>query len=230
MKRVFLTCGPVHMEFFDKTILRRSDTELRTDPDLDNSLRLIVNSPPDLFIIKDALGIPLEEKLKSFAAEHPDVLFPVAILSGNSYWPGLPLFVKRIMAVSIDAPSFNDIVAELLGLPTRRSVRLSMQVGLVLSQPGETIPASTINVSGSGMLIESERSLSPGMICQFQFTYPAEAAKLPPILAKVIRRKAGGDPSPGSNVYAVEFVAMSVKEMEAALKRISWEGTMSGLS
>jgi hypothetical protein len=220
MKRVFLTCGAVQMEFFNRTILRRGDIELRSDPDLDVSFGEIVKSPPDLFIIRDTLGTPLEENLKSFAVKHPDVLFSAAILSGNSYWPGLPFFVKRIMPVNIEPPAFNSIVAELLNLPTRKSARLSIRIVLNLSQQGENIEAGTVNVSGSGMLIESDKPLSPGMIYQIQFTEPPEAAKLPPVLAKVIRRKTGGEPSPASTVYAVEFVALSVSEMEALLKKI----------
>jgi hypothetical protein len=220
MKRVFLTCGAAQMEFFNRTILRRGDIELRSDPDLDVSFGEIVKSPPDLFIIWDTLGTLLEEKLKSFAGEHPDLLFSVAILSGNSYWPGLPFFVKSIMPVNIEPPSFNNIVAELLNLPTRKSARFSIRIVLNLSQPGENMEAGTVNVSGSGMLIESDKPLSPGMIYQIQFTEPSEAAKLPPVLARVIRRKMGGESSPASNFYAVEFVALSVAEMETLLKKI----------
>lgn len=221
MKRVFLTCGPAQMDFFNMTILRRSDIELRSDPDLDVSLSEIVKSQPDLLIIWDAWGAPLGEKLKSFAAEHPDVLFSAAILSGNSYWPGLPFFVKRIMSAGIDLISFNDIVAELLNLPTRKSTRLSINISLNLSQPGENIEAGTVNVSGSGMLIESDKPLSPGMIYEIHFNDPPEAAKLPPLLARVIRQKMGGDPRPASNLYAMEFVAASIKEIEDLLRKIA---------
>ena len=220
VKRVFLVCDQAHIDFFNRTILRRDLVELRTGRDLDSSFPAIADFRPDLVVIWDVYNGSLEGKLRNFAGSHPCMPVSAVILSNSIHKQGLPPFIRKVMPENVDVFSFNDEIAVLLDFPTRRSARISIRMGISLSQPDDIARARTINISGSGMLVESLKPLSTGKIYQFRFMGIRSDADAQPMQVKVIRRELGNPNVQSLHVYAMEFVGIPAAAMESTLLKI----------
>ena len=132
----------------------------------------------------------------------------------------LPSFVKKVIPTGSDIGTFNDQVAGLMGIPTRRSARLPIRIGLDLSQQSATTIANTVNVSGTGMLVESFKPLIPGKIYEFRFMGLPKTVELPPISARIVREEAGRVMCDTTRNYAAEFVNITPAIMESFINRI----------
>jgi hypothetical protein len=220
MKKVLLCCEPKHLEFFKGTILRRDDVELSVESDMNSSIRSLLKSPPALYLIHGSYEGPLEVHLQSLSFCYPKLPFPVALMSDVRDRSQLPPFVKKIIPLTADRFFFNDAVAELLNLPTRRSARLAIRIGLNLAPPNATTIANTVNMSATGMLVESFKPLTPGKVYQFRFMGLPKTVEVPPISARIVREEAASMICDSTRNYAIEFVDMPAQTMETFINRI----------
>jgi hypothetical protein len=220
MKKVLLCCESRHLEFFKGTILRRDDVELNVESDMNSSIRSLLKSPPALYLIRGVYEGSLEVHLQSLSFCYPKLPFPVALMSDVRDLSQLPSFVKRVIPLTADRFFFNDVVAELLNLPTRRSARLAIRIGLNLAPPNATTIANTVNMSATGMLVESFKPLTPGKVYQFRFMGLPKTVEVPPISARIVREEAANMICDSTRNYAIEFVDMPAQTMETFLNRI----------
>lgn len=220
MKKILLCCEYKHVEFFSRTILRREDVTLEQESDISLAIKNILRSPPSLFVIRGVYEGLVEVHLQSLSQCYPKLPFPVVLMSDVRDRSKLPSFVKKVIPTGSDIGTFNDQVAGLMGIPTRRSARLPIRIGLDLSQPGATTIANTLNVSGTGMLVESFKPLIPGKIYEFRFMGLPKTVEFPPISARIVREEAGRVMCDTTRNYAAEFVNIPPAMMESFINRI----------
>lgn len=220
MKKILLCCEYKHVEFFSRTILRREDVTLEQESDISLAIKDILKSPPSLFVIRGVYEGLVEVHLQSLSQCYPKLPFPVVLMSDVRDKSKLPSFVKKVIPTGSDIGAFNDQVAGLMGIPTRRSARLPIRIGLDLSQPGATTIANTLNVSGTGMLVESFKPLIPGKIYEFRFMGLPKTVELPPISARIVREETARIMCDTTRNYAAEFVNIPPAMMESFINRI----------
>ena len=220
MRKILLCCEYRHVEFFSKTILRREDVALEQESDISLAIKSILRSPPSLFVVRGVYEGLVEVHLQSLSQCYPKLPFPVVLMSDVRDRSKLPSFVKRVVPTSSGIDVFNEQVAGLMGLPTRRSARLPIRIGLDLSQQGATTIANTVNVSGTGMLVESFKPLIPGRVYEFRFMGLPKTVELPPISARIVREEAGRVMCDNTRNYAAEFVNIPPTTMETFFNRI----------
>jgi hypothetical protein len=220
MIKVLLNCAFEHLEFFKGTILRRNDIELRTESDLDLSLRSIIKSPPSLYLIKGTHPKTVKMHLLTLEDCYSEVPFPVVLMCDVLNGTSLPFFVKKVMPASIDTASFNEAIAELLGLPTRRSSRFAIRLGLNLSRQDRTASANTVNISATGMLVESSIRLTSGEVYQFRFDSLPMPADIPHVSARVVREMPESDCCASTYHYSIEYVGIPIETMETIISKI----------
>jgi hypothetical protein len=220
MKKVLLYCEPRCLEFFKGTILHRDDIELRAESDINQAIRSILASPPALYLVRGTYEGLLEIHLQSLSFCYPKLPFPVALMSDIQDHSKLPSFVRNVIPLAADTAFFNNVVAEWLDLPTRRSARLPIRIGLNLALPSATTIANTVNMSATGMLVESFKPLTPGKVYQFRFMGLPSTIEVPPISARIVREETANIFYDSTRNYAIEFVNMPVQTMESLISRI----------
>lgn len=220
MRKILLYCEYKYVDFFSKTILHRDDVELNQECDMSQAMRSILKSPPSLFVVRGVYEGLVEIHLQSLAQCYPKLPFPVVLMSDVRDRSMLPSFVKKVIPLDADIASFNDGVADLLSLPTRRGARLPIRIGLNLSQQNATTIANTVNVSGTGMLVESFKPLIPGKVYEFRFMGLPKTVEVPPISARIVREEAGKIICENTRSYAAEFLNIPPATMESFITRI----------
>jgi len=220
MRKILLYCEYKHVEFFSRTILKREDVLLEHESDMSLAMRNILKSPPMLFMVRGVYEGLVEVHLQSLAQCYPKLPFPVVLMSDVRDRAKLPAFVKKVIPVDSGIDAFNEQVAGLMGVPTRRSARFPIRIGLDLSQQNATTIANTVNVSGTGMLVESFKPLIPGKVYEFRFMGLPKTVEFPPISARIVREEAGRVMCDTTRNYAAEFVNIPPATMESFISRI----------
>jgi hypothetical protein len=111
-------------------------------------------------------------------------------------------------------PEWDERLTRLLEVPVRMQVRFPVNLE-ILAQAGvavETVSASAVNLSVSGMLLESSRALRIGEDLDFHFAIPGEEAAVRGC-GRVVRLA-------GRNRYGVEFYGLEgdgVERLQAHL-------------
>lgn len=220
MRKILLYCEYKHVEFFSRTILKRDDVELRHESDMGSAIKSIIQSPPALFIVRGVYEGLIEVHLQSLAQCYPKLPFPVVLMSDVRDRSKLPSFIKKVIPQNADIASFNEGVVQMLGVPARRSARLPIRIGIDLSHQNDTTIANTVNVSGTGMLVESYKPLIPGKVYEFRFMGLPKTVEIPPISARIVREEAGKMILDNTRNYAAEFVNMPAATMETLISRL----------
>ena len=185
-----------------------------------DSIQMLLKTPPDLVVIRDNFGTSLPIILADLSIRYPSAPFPVLVLSDATPLPSFPKLVRCVLPTTVPVPQFNDAVASLLKLPTRRSSRLPIRIGISLSQQSSTMIATTINISGTGMLIETLKPLVVGKVYEFRFMGVCLSTMVPTIPVRVLRRENPTARGSGTLLYVMEFEGVSVKNMEALIDSI----------
>jgi len=220
MIKVLLNCSFEHLEFFKGTILRRSDIELRTESDLDLSLKSLVKSPPSLYLIRGTHPKTLKTHLLTLEDCFSKVPFPVVLVCDVLDSTSLPFFVNEVMPSTIDVSAFNDKVAGWLSIPTRKSSRIAIRLGLNMSRQETVVVANTVNLSATGMLVESPKRLTPGEVYQFRFIGLPANVDMPVASARVLKDMPQMDDCASTYHYSIEFLNMPIETMETIISKI----------
>lgn len=218
MKRVVVAAGIAVRDRLRETILLRQDVDVRWFDDLLPALQALVREPHDLFVVHspDDKGLPFA--LQDFIQRFPATVVPVVVLSDELAPGALPPFVRAVFQTGFGMEDFNDAVAEILHLPTRRCARLPLRIGLDLSSPPGTQIASTVNLSTTGMLVEVFKPLTVGKTYAFRFLGRPACGELPALRAKVLRSRGRIREGSAAELYALEFVGVQPAAMDAFLR------------
>jgi hypothetical protein len=111
----------------------------------------------------------LPRTLQDFFQHYPSANFPVVVVCNNISEEVLPPFVKAIFSTDFDQAAFNEEVGTLLKLPTRRSARLPLRLGVCLAHHAGTQIANTVNICATGMPVEAFKPLTVGKVYEFRF-------------------------------------------------------------
>lgn len=115
--------------------------------------------------------------------------------------------VNAVLTEPIDPAELFSRIAELLIIPHRQAMRVLLRVAVAGEARKELVPAISHNISISGLLLESERKLSPGdrLSCSFSIGSREISAEA------VVMREAGS--GAGRYQYGVKFVNLDTKSL-----------------
>jgi len=221
MKEVLVTAPDNHFEFFRAPVLARSDVRLRVEPDIERSIQSLFLETPDLYIIYDTLGAPLPSLLSELLACSVRVPSSIVVLTDKSSPSEFPKFVTLILPTNVDLGTFDNLICGVLKIPGQRRTRCEIRIGVSLAQSSNTLFATTVNMSGSGMLVESNRPLTPGQSYELRFMGAKGEAEIPTLSARVVRQENAMKIGVNTMLYALEFVGVPFEKMEALLANLA---------
>ena len=186
-----------------RTVLKRADVNARYIHEPAVALQALLKGCVDLFLLQDFPPINGQNFLNETLRAYPQAAFPVVVFRDPPPRP-YPSLVRRAFLPGFDAVEFDDAVAQCLNLPTRRAARFPLRIGVAAESPKASWIASTVNVSASGMLVETNKPLAIGQTYQVRFM-GGQSKDLPPIKAKVVREE--GCPYKGTHIgrYSLAF-------------------------
>ena len=220
MKDVLVTAQDNHFEFLHTPVLARSDIRVRIVPDIERSIQSLFLDSPDLHIIYDSIGAPLPGLLSELLAHSARVPSAIVVLTDKSSPSDFPKFVKLILPTAVDLGTFDNLLCGVLGIPGHRSTRFEIRIGLSLAQSSNTLFATTVNMSGSGMLLESARPLMLGQASELRFVGAKGAAEIPTLSARVVRQESAMKIGVNTMLYALEFFGVPAEKVEALLANL----------
>lgn len=220
VKRVIVSAGAEVREALIRTVLLRHDIQVTWSEDLHAAFQLLFRERCDLFVAHSPESRALPYTLHEFGKRYPAAHFPILALSDSVPAEEFPPSVQRVFPVGFDAGTFNDAVADLLRLPTRRSARLPIRMGLSLAHHPGTQIANTVNLSASGMLVEAFKPLTPGKVYEFRFLCKGNCSEQPVLKARVLRSEGRARPGVSAETYALEFIDVPPEAMETFLQTV----------
>lgn len=220
MKKVFLFCMKDDVPYFDKSILCRDDIKTRSESDAVRALEAVVKEPPDLLVIRERKGLAALSLINALEEWMPGMGFPILLMAdlarhGDSS-PGNTI----MLAGDVDVAFFNEVTAKLLKLRTRRAPRFYKQLAVSMTYSDITLMATTLNISTTGMLIETSSQLAEGGTCLLRFIHPEMTRNHPDITARVLREELCSSSKKTQKRYAVEFEGMLIPEIEDLITRV----------
>lgn len=171
---------------------------------LEQARTLALAARPEIVLIDRDLprAVPLIEALRSDPSTRR---LSIAVLARGDFDPGEVAFLEAganaILRLPPD-PSWDQRVKRLMEVAIRKAARLpvSFAIGALPAHSGTPMPATALNLSISGMLLESSLSLEVGEELGLEFVLPGESD---PITAhgRVMRKAA-------STQFGLEFTTL----------------------
>lgn len=220
MKKVFLFCLKDDVPYFNKSMLCRDDIAVRSESCAAKALEHIVGEPPDLLVIRERQGLEAAPLLEALAVRIPGTAFPVLVMADLARYGGSSLGNAIMLAGDVDLAFFNEVTAKLLKLSTRKASRFPKQLAVSMEYGDMTLMATTLNISTTGMLVETSSPLIEGRTCLLRFIHPEMSRNHPDITAKVLREEVYSSPKGTGKCYAIEFEGMLIPEIEDIITRI----------
>jgi len=174
-KRILVVSKSGSDSWWKSTILARSDCEVVYLNDYANVYKSLRDSSFDLLILEEWPGdVSLSDVLERMRLTM-ERSCPKGLIISSSTDPSFSIPpVERVLVPPVKPELFNDAVASLLGLPTRTSSRYLVRVHLSVSSHFENASivatVATVNLSSSGMLVESLKSLQIGKLYIWYFS------------------------------------------------------------
>jgi Tfp pilus assembly protein PilZ len=129
--------------------------------------------------------------------------------------------VNRVVTLDEPGVKLHDVVAELLEVAPRLHRRLFVRVQVQTLTGTERIVCQSINVSRTGMLLETDRRYSPATRVQIAFQLPDESEPCTGA-AEVVRHTTGGrERGRGIAVRFDRFDAGAGERLERYLSRVA---------
>ncbi|HHQ47328.1 MAG TPA: hypothetical protein ENK19_00395 [Acidobacteria bacterium] len=203
-------------------LLNRREIDVLSAPPSRAVLNLLRDTPFDLLIVRYPLDQPgLEELLRQVRA--PESFCHnagVILVSDEARMEEAMRFegagVNRVMANRWTGAHLWQTLADLLHVAPRVGVRVLAHLDIELGREREEDVARSVNISASGVLLESPASIRPGTRVRMTFRLPQE---LRPVSGggEVVRRS---DPDrEGVQGFAVRFLNL---ENDGARRVESW--------
>ena len=178
-----LVCGLPSLEAdLAGSALMGPDVERYFASKLEEARTLAVAARPEIVLIDRDLprAVPLIEGLR---ADPSTRRLSIAILARGDFDPGEVAFLEAganaILRLPPD-PSWDERLRRLMEVAVRKAGRLpvSFAIGALPGEGGSPVPAMALNLSETGMLLESSLHLDVGEDLGLEFTLPGDASLL----------------------------------------------------
>jgi CheY-like chemotaxis protein len=163
-------------ETLDETVLWRDDVERTKCARAEQALSVAREQSPDLVLVhRDLAGAV--ELIRGLRRSPETRKLSMVVLAPEDFNPLdvelLEVGANAILRLPPNA-EWNDRLTRLMSVPVRKSVRFSVEFELLAQSGGavELIQASALNLSVSGILIETARPFRVGEDLDFHFRLP----------------------------------------------------------
>ncbi len=161
------------------TVLWRTGIERHVARRLEDARMMAVAAKPDIIVVDRDL--PNADKLIASLREDPSTRqLSIAIVARGDLDPAevalLEAGANAILRLP-PGPDWDDRLVRLLDVPARREARLPVEFGIdtLGTGVGERVPAQAVNLSRSGILIETSADLGVGDELELEFSLEGEA-------------------------------------------------------
>jgi CheY-like chemotaxis protein len=198
---VALICSQAELDAeLGHTLLWRAGMERHVATRLEDARMMAVAAKPDIVIVDREL--PRSDKLVAALREDPSTRgLSIVVAARGDFDPSevelLEAGANAILRLPA-GPEWDERLPRLMDVPVRRDARFTVHFD-VDAVPGVGDPAAAlaVNLSMSGMLLESPMPLSVGDEVQLSFQIPGSEAQVKAV-ARVVRQAGPGQ-------YGVEF-------------------------
>jgi hypothetical protein len=169
-------------------VLRRVEFQVHRLARADQALELLQGTRFDLIVVRYPVeGLSLDDLIATIRG--PDspcldsgllVATPAETLEEVAHY--LKRGVNRIVDVDESCDRLLDAIADLVGVPPRRSLRTVVQFELWVAQGAQRLLTVTENLSSTGMLVRGGHEFPVGTCLQFKLMLPGQ---VPPIAGLV---------------------------------------------
>ncbi len=214
-KKVLLADDVKLFIILEQTFLARADVDVITASDGTTALELIRSERPNVVLLDYYMpgltGAEVCEKIKA----DPD-LCDIAVIMVSV--EGDEEIIRRCQEAGCDAYITKPIrretiiakTIELLGLPTRRYARTREALDLYGPSEPETALGASLDLSGGGMLMETEHQLAVGDEVQLRFFLPEQRGEIQ-TTGRIVREAVQ---SGRKHRYGVEFIDIDEEQRE----------------
>lgn len=211
MKKIIVAENLLPVFDSNKSIFRRGGISLFAAQSSEEIMNLHGAKNADLIITDQAL--PLMGALKLCAAiRRDDQLKKVSIIvtgdnSGESGVPCLAAGANAFIPAPVDPVALFSTVSELLLVPQRKDMRVLLRASVKGHEGDASFFAASQNISISGMMLETDRSLVPGdrLTCAFNIAHSEIRVSCMIMRADQI--------SSGRHRYGVNFLNLDTKSL-----------------
>ena len=162
-----------------QTVLWRTGIERHVATRIEDARTMAVAARPDIVVVDRDL--PRADKLIAGLREDPGTRrLSIAIVARGDLDPSevalLEAGANAILRLP-PGPDWDERLMRLLDVPARREARLPVEFGIdtLGTGVGERVPAHAVNLSRSGILIETSSDLGVGDELELEFTLDGEA-------------------------------------------------------
>ena len=198
---IALICSQAEMDAeLGHTLLWRAGMERHVATRLEDARMMAVAARPDIVVVDREL--PRSDRLVAALREDPSTRgVSIVVAARGDFEPGevdlLEAGANAILRLPA-GPEWDERLPRLLDVPERREARFTVHFDVDAGGgPGEPASATALNLSVSGMLLESPVALAVGDEVELRFRIPDEDALLA-ATARVVRLAGPGQ-------YGVEF-------------------------
>jgi CheY-like chemotaxis protein len=192
---------PLDAELAD-TVLWRKNVERYVAASAAEVRKLAARSRPDIIVLDKRLA----NAASVVAQIREDALtrnVSIVVLARGDFDPSEVAFLEAGANAILrlpPGPDWDDRLVRLIHVPTRRATRIdvNLQIESGFGVAGESMPVTALNLSVTGMLVESSQPLHVGDDLQFAFTLPGDT-QLVSGTAIVVRQ------ANAANQYGVEL-------------------------
>jgi CheY-like chemotaxis protein len=174
---VILAPQPLDAELAD-TVLWRKNVERSVASTAADVRRLVGGRRPDIIVV--------DKRLPNAAAVvaqlREDVLtrsVSIVVLARGDFDPSEVAFLEAGANAILrlpPGPDWDDRLVRLIHVPTRRATRIqvNIQIDSGFAVAGQGMPVTALNISVTGMLVESQEPMHVGDDVQFAFSLPGD--------------------------------------------------------
>lgn len=189
----------------EKSILNRSDFTIFTTTSSREALELHRSEKMDLIIIDLDMPEMNGDELCSIVRKDPSIQQVSVIIVGSNSESDIKRSKRCQANAYVTKPimplQLLEKVSQLLDIPERKSYRVLLKVSVNGKSPDETFFCSSQNISTSGILIETEKTLKKGDSISCSFFLPG--AERVSVNAEVVRITTNGK---GTFQYGARFL------------------------
>jgi len=220
MSRVLLAVSAEWQPRVAESVLWRSGVERFTAPD-GQSVLDVARPIKARMVVLDAADAGTEAVIRRLREDPQTRSVSIAVLARTPTAEQTEAFSRagaNAVLSDTDGPAYwDDLFEQLLGVPPRREVRVPVAITIWSRRdpgPGAEVVGVSINVSVTGLLIETKAPLTTGTTLNLSFRLPSAAEELR-LMGRVVWTAAG----PGTQAWrsGIEFLGFHGRTMEAIL-------------